>query len=90
MKTFILFNHANDSRPVVVANSTETTFRTKFFLMDKYEQKFDILCGHDKVLDETFYAVSIYGSSYHAETLEDLFNELKEYHEINVLSPFEY
>lgn len=90
MKTLVLFNHSNDNRPVVIASSTETAYRTKFFLMDKWQQTFDILCGHDKVLNETFYAVKIYGSQYHAETLEQLFKEMKEYHDIDILTPFVY
>lgn len=60
------------------------------FLVDKWRQQFDILCGHDKVLDETFYAVTIYDNSYHAPSLEDLIQELREYHDINVIQPFEY
>lgn len=90
MKTLVLFNRANDNRPVVIANSTETTYRTKYYLVDKWMQEFDILCGHDKVLDETFYAVEMYGSQYHAESLDELFNEMREYHHINVVTPFDY
>lgn len=90
MKTLVLFNRPTDHRPVVIANSTETTVRTKYYLMDKWRQKYDILCGHDKVLDETFYAVEVNGSQYHAESMEDLFNEMREYHHINVVDPFDY
>lgn len=90
MKILVLFQHSTDNRPVVIANSTETTYRTKFFLMDKWQQTFDILCGHDKVLNETFYVVEIYGSQYHAETLDQLFDEMREYYDIDVITPFAY
>lgn len=90
MKTLVLFNRSTDNRPVVIANSTETAYRTKYYLVDKWKQEFDILCSHDKILDETFYVVEVNGSQYHAESMEDLFNEMREYHHINVVAPFDY
>lgn len=90
MKTLVLFQHATDNRPVVIANSTETTYRTKYYVMDKWGQTVDVLCSHDKTLDETFYVVEIYGEQYHAESMETLFAEMKEYHNINVIAPFDY
>lgn len=90
MKTLVFFKHSNDNRPVVESNSTELTYRTDMFLMDKWQQTFDIVCGQDKVLDETFYGVTIYGEQFHAETIDALFEELREYHNINVVCPFNY
>ena len=90
MKNLVLFHHVNDNRPVVVSDSSELTYRTNMFLMDKWRQTFDVLCGHDKVLDETFYGVTIYGEQFHAESFEQLVSDLKQYHNINVICPFKY
>lgn len=90
MKTLVLFEHSTDNRPIVVANSGETTYRTKYYLVDKWCQKFDILCCHDRILDETYYAVSMYGIGSYGETLEDMFERLRDSHFINVITPFDY
>lgn len=90
MKTLVLFCRPEDHRPVVIANSTETTYRTKYYLMDMWKQEYDILCGHDKVLDETFYVVNMNGSQYHAESMETLFDEMRKYNDINVINPFNH
>lgn len=90
MKTLVLFQHAIDNRPVVIADSIETAYRTKYYLMDKYRQTYDILYVHDKVLDETSYYVNIYGNQYHGESLEALSAELKDYHGIDIVAPFDY
>ena len=90
MKTFVLFQHSVDNKPVVESNSTETVFRTNKYIKDKWAQDYDINCVHDKVLDETFYVVTINGEQFHAPSIEELFSEMREYHDINVVMPFNY
>ena len=89
MKTLVLFKQATDPRPVIVSSFTELTYQTNMLLMDKWQQQFPILCGKDKVLDETFYAVQVYGINYHAPTLEALYEELA-YDQLAVVTPFQY
>lgn len=90
MKTLVLMQHAVDNRPVLSNDSTEITYKTRFYLMDKWGQTFDVIHGHDKVLDEDFDAIEVYGENYHAEDLESLWADMRERGDIAVVTPFEY
>ena len=90
MKTLVLFQHSTDNRPIITANSYEIICRTKYYLVDKWGQKFNIDYHYDKVLEETSYGVEIYGIFENGETLEDLFERLRDGHFINVITPFDY
>lgn len=90
MKTFVLFQHSVDNKPIVESSSLEVTYRSNMYLMDKWAQEYDILYGYDKVLNEEFYVVNINGEQFHAESLDQLFHDMREYHNINIVAPFLY
>ena len=90
MKTFVLFQHSVDNKPIVESSSLEVIYRSNKYLMDKWAQEYDILYVYDKVLNENFYVVNLNGEQFHAESLEQLFHDMREYHNINIICPFEY
>ena len=90
MKTLVLMQYATDNRHVLANDSAEITYKTRYFLMDKWGERFDVIHGHDKVLDEDFDAVKVYGETYYADSLESLWAELRERGAITVATPFEY
>lgn len=90
MKTLVLFEHSTDDRPIITANAYEIISRTKYYLVDRWCQKFNIDYHYDRESKETSYGVEMYGIFEDGETLEDLFERLRDGHFINVITPFDY